>query len=71
MKNLKTSGTKALSRAELAKIKGGGDCNTIYAQCDALCGHFSTDYQTFESCVSASTTMCSPLAGWYIECPNG
>ncbi|HVW96296.1 MAG TPA: hypothetical protein VHA56_10055 [Mucilaginibacter sp.] len=62
---------RLLTRTELSKVKGGIDCNVVYAQCDASCGHFSTDYPRFATCVTAQTMMCSPLHGWDVECPNG
>ncbi|HEY8930704.1 MAG TPA: hypothetical protein VIM55_15985 [Mucilaginibacter sp.] len=73
MKNLNENGMSPLSRTEMSKIKGGlVDCNTAYAQCNASCGHFSTDYPRFATCVASLTNnQCSPLHGWDIECPNG
>jgi len=72
MKNLKESGNAPLSRAEMSKVKGGGvDCNTAYRQCHASCGHFTTDYSRFAGCVGGLTNnQCSPLYGWYVDCPN-
>ena len=61
---------RQLTRTELAKIKGGIDCNTVYTQCAAKCGQFSSDYPRFATCVTGLTTMCSPLHGWYVDCPN-
>jgi len=72
MKNLNESGNAPLSRAEMSKVKGGGvDCTTAYQQCHASCGHFTTDYSRFASCVGGLTNnQCSPLYGWYVDCPN-
>jgi hypothetical protein len=72
MKSIKESGLEPLNRKELSKVKGGGvDCNAIYQQCSPMCGHFSTDYSRFAACITAHTTLCSPLYGWYLLCPNG
>jgi len=72
MKNLKENNVP-LTRAEMSKITGGlVDCNTAYAQCHASCGHFSTDYPRFATCVAGLTNnQCSPLHGWDVDCPNG
>jgi hypothetical protein len=70
MKSIKESGLEPLNRKELSKIRGGVDCNAIYQQCNPMCGHFSTDYSRFAACVASHSTMCSPLYGWYVICPN-
>ncbi len=73
MSDFKKFSGKALSRAELSHVKGQGgvNCQAVYVACDANCGHFSTSYGAFASCVdTGSNHGCSPLAGWVDICGN-
>ncbi|MDB5090538.1 MAG: hypothetical protein JWR09_4532 [Mucilaginibacter sp.] len=73
MKNSKKLLSNALSRADLKKIKGGltAPCSTAWVTCHPNCGHFTTSYSTYITCIdSYHITGCSPLQGWGVVCGN-
>jgi len=74
MRNFEKFNAQMLNRADLKKIKGSQSqdaCSNAWTACDPKCGHFSTDYDRFLTCVNGyHITGCSPLGGWGTICGN-
>jgi hypothetical protein len=74
MKNFQKFTPNALTRAELKEIKGSqalDACSNAWTACDPSCGHFTTAYETFVTCINNyHITGCSPLEGWGVVCGN-